>query len=150
MVAKFLELNNFSWHRRPFALSKNGRKVWPIVLFLSATIYRKVINVNFFVFFFVPYLQEHGLLRSKNLATMATWREDFSSLLGSTYNLQISVSMVCLTIACRAFIGSRTNAGYVTIFVVKFAFCAIFARVSVYTIFGFARIINYRNKIFIS
>lgn len=44
--------------------------------------------------------------------------------------------------ACRAFIGSRTNAGYFTIFVVKFAFCAIFARVSVYTIFGFARIIK--------
>ena len=36
-------------------------------------------RVNFFVF--LPYLQDHGLLTSINFATMATWRNNFSSLL---------------------------------------------------------------------
>ena len=36
-------------------------------------------RVNFFVF--LPYLQDHGLLRCINFATMATWRNNFSSLL---------------------------------------------------------------------
>ena len=30
--------------------------------------------------FFPPHLQEHSLLRSRNFATMATWRTDFSSV----------------------------------------------------------------------
>ena len=34
-----------------------------------------------FSFFFLQYLQYHGLLRSRNFATMATWRNDFFSLL---------------------------------------------------------------------
>ena len=33
-----------------------------------------------FVFFFLPYLQDHALLRSRSFATMVTWRNDFSSL----------------------------------------------------------------------
>ena len=33
---------------------------------------RKVMNLNFFVFFCPPYLQDHALLRSSNFATMAT------------------------------------------------------------------------------
>ena len=61
MVSKFLDLNNFSWQRRPFALSNDGRKVWAIVLSLSAT-QRKLIRVNFFVFFFC-----HSLLRSTEI-----------------------------------------------------------------------------------
>ena len=36
MVAKFLDLNNVSSQRRPFPFSKDGRKVWATVLFLSA------------------------------------------------------------------------------------------------------------------
>ena len=36
-------------------------------------------RVNFLVF--LPYLQDHGLLRCINFATMATWRNNFSSLL---------------------------------------------------------------------
>ena len=36
-------------------------------------------RVNFFVF--LPYVQDHGLLRCINFATMATWRNNFSSLL---------------------------------------------------------------------
>ena len=50
MVAKFLDLNNLSWQRRPFVLSNDGKKSWAIVLFLSAIKYRKVIHVNFFAF----------------------------------------------------------------------------------------------------
>ena len=50
MVAKFLDLKNLSWQRRPFLLSNNRRKVWATVLFLSAIMHRKVIHVNFFVF----------------------------------------------------------------------------------------------------
>ena len=37
---------------------------------------RKVMNLNFFVFFCPPYLQDHALLRSSNFATMATWRKN--------------------------------------------------------------------------
>ena len=80
MVAKFLDPNTPSWQRRSFALLNDGRKVWATVLFLSAVIHRKVVHVNFFVFF-LQYLQYHGLLRSRNFATMATWRNDFFSLL---------------------------------------------------------------------
>ena len=44
MVAKFLDLNNLSWQRRPFALSNDKRKVWATVLFLTVIMYRKVIH----------------------------------------------------------------------------------------------------------
>ena len=47
--------------RRPFSLSKEGRKKWATDLFLSAIMHRKVIHVNFFRFF-LPYLQDNGLL----------------------------------------------------------------------------------------
>ena len=40
MVAKFLDLNNLSWQRRPFALSIDGRKVWATILILSAIMHR--------------------------------------------------------------------------------------------------------------
>ena len=36
MVAKFLDLNYCSWHRRSFALTNDRRKLWATVLFLSA------------------------------------------------------------------------------------------------------------------
>ena len=80
MVAKCLDLNSLCWWRRPFAFSNDARKVWATVLFLSAIIHRKVINVNFFRFFFFlpPYLPELSLLRSRNFDTMAFlyWRGD--------------------------------------------------------------------------
>ena len=66
MVAKFLDLNNFSWQRRPFALSNVMR--------------RRVIQTFQLFRFFLPYLQDHGLLRSRNFVTMATWRNDVFSL----------------------------------------------------------------------
>ena len=47
--------------------------------FLSAVKHRKVIHFKASVF--PPYLQLRGLLRSRNFATMAKWRNDFSSLL---------------------------------------------------------------------
>ena len=40
MVAKFLDLNNLSWQRRPFALSNDGRKLWATILILSAIMHR--------------------------------------------------------------------------------------------------------------
>ena len=36
--------------------------------------------ISIFSFFFVPYLQDHGLLRSRNFASMARWRKDFCTL----------------------------------------------------------------------
>ena len=53
MVANFLEV---SWPRRP-----------P----LHCRTHGKFISVKFFSFFFLPYLQDHGLLRSRHFATMA-------------------------------------------------------------------------------
>ena len=79
MVAKSLDLKSLCWWRRSFALSNDARKVWATVLFLSTIMHRKVINGNFFrFFFFLPYLQELGLLRSRNFDTMASlcWRDD--------------------------------------------------------------------------
>ena len=65
MVAQFLDLKNLSWQRRPFALSNDGRKVWANVLFPSATMHTKVTHANFFL----PYLQDCGLLRSRSFST---------------------------------------------------------------------------------
>ena len=46
MVAKFLDFNNISWQRWPFALSNDGRNVWVI----SGVMDRKFIHVHFFFF----------------------------------------------------------------------------------------------------
>ena len=64
MVTKCLDLNHFSWEKRPFAS------------FLCAFMDRKVIPVTFFSA--AVYLQDHGFLRFRNFAAMATWRNDFS------------------------------------------------------------------------
>ena len=82
MVAKLLDFNNISWQRWPFALANDGRKVCSI----SGVIDRKFIPVHFFFFFFLPCLQDHSFLRSRNFVTMATWRNDFSIVytLGAT------------------------------------------------------------------
>ena len=62
--------------RRPFALSNDSMGYRSGSGVQSCT---GKTRVNFFVF--LPYLQDHGLLRCINFATMATWRNNFSSLL---------------------------------------------------------------------
>ena len=74
-----LDLNNLSSPRRPFAVSNDGRVVWATVLFLSESCIGQSCMSIFF--FFLPYLQDHDLLRSKDFDIMATQRNDFSSLL---------------------------------------------------------------------
>ena len=51
MVAKFLDLNNCSWQRRPFAFSNDGRKVWATILIQSQQSRTGVMHVIFIVFF---------------------------------------------------------------------------------------------------
>ena len=63
MVAKFLDLNNFSWQRRPFALLNDGRKVWlPFCSWVQSCTGKSYMSF----FFFLLYLQDHGLLRTRN------------------------------------------------------------------------------------
>ena len=50
------------------------------VLFLSAIMHRKSHTCRF-CHFFLPCLQCHKLLRSRNFATLSTWCNDFSSVL---------------------------------------------------------------------
>ena len=87
MVVKFLDLNNPSWQRRPFAFSneRSGRKVWATVLFLRAIMHKKVIHVNFFVFF--CHICRITVLICRNFATMATWQL-LNSLMDRTYSLR--------------------------------------------------------------
>ena len=83
MVAKFLDLNYCSWHWRSFALTNDRRKLWATVLFLSAIRQLKVIHVNFFVFYAILEGPGRFLLRSRKVATMAAWRNEFFSLLAN-------------------------------------------------------------------
>ena len=55
MVAKFLDLNNCSWQRRPFAFSNDGRKVWATMLIQSAIIHRSH-ACHFYRFFSSCYI----------------------------------------------------------------------------------------------
>ena len=55
MVAKFLDLNNCSWQRRPFAFSNDGRKVWATILIQSAIIHRSH-ACHFYRFFSSCYI----------------------------------------------------------------------------------------------
>ena len=61
MVAKFLDLDRDG----QFAFSNDGRKVWATVLLLSTIMHRK----DCMHVIFIPYLQDLGLLRSRNIAT---------------------------------------------------------------------------------
>ena len=84
--SKFLNLNSLCWQTWLFAwlfaLLKDGRKVWATILFLGAIMHRKVLSIfSFSLFSLLQYLQDHGLLRSRNFVTMVTWCNDFSSLL---------------------------------------------------------------------
>ena len=69
------------------ALLSDGRKVWATTLFLSA-IMHKFVHVNFFL----PYLQDHGLWRSRNFAIMALWCKQL--LLSSVSGLKAFVNHV--------------------------------------------------------
>ena len=82
MVTKFLQNSRIStlFFERDDHLLCRTMKVKFGLPFLSARIHRKVIHVHFFVSF-PPYLQDHCFLRSRNFVTMATRRNDFSSLL---------------------------------------------------------------------
>lgn len=65
--------------RRPFALSNDERKVLATVLFQECNRAQESHTCQFVVF--LPYLQDRGLFRSRNFATMATWPNNFSFLL---------------------------------------------------------------------
>ena len=82
VVAKFQNLNDPSWWWWLFALSNNGRKVWATALFPGAIMHRKVILYLLVFLFLLPYFQDHGLLRSRNFATMTTWCNNLSFLQG--------------------------------------------------------------------
>ena len=77
VVAKFLDLDN-DGH---CIFERWKRKVWTTVLLLSAIVHRLRRCQYFFGFFFLPYLQDLGLLKSRNFARMATWLNDFFYLL---------------------------------------------------------------------
>ena len=64
MVEKFLDLDRDG----QFAFSNDGKKVWATVLPLSTIMHRE----DCIYVFFMPYLQDLGLLRSGHFATMAT------------------------------------------------------------------------------
>ena len=73
MVAKFLELNNLSWQRQPFALSNDGKNSRATVWFLSAIMLIPVI-----FFFFLPY---QGLL----ISNVVMWYNDISTIVDLNY-----------------------------------------------------------------
>ena len=73
MVAKFLHLKNLSWQRRPFTLSND---IWATDLLLSIVMHRSV----FSFFFSTIFVQDYDLLRSRSSSTIATWRNNYSSL----------------------------------------------------------------------
>ena len=83
MVAKILDLNNFSWQRRLISLSNDGRKVWASNLSLSAILHRKFKTI--FMFFPVIFARQRFFSFSvfSNFAPIATWRNDFFLLFTS-------------------------------------------------------------------
>ena len=93
MVAKCQDPNSLCWWRRPFALSNDARNVWATVLFLSAIIHRKVINVNFFRFFAVIFTGARFVKIQK------FWYHGFSLLEG----WQVLTTFFCLNSQKPAF-----------------------------------------------
>ena len=90
MVAKFLDLNNFSWQRRPFALLNDGRKVWVTVLFLSAIMHRKVIHV----IFFSAILAGPRFVEDPKFSPTATSRNDYSPSSSNTLSSFKCISLL--------------------------------------------------------
>ena len=64
MVANFLHLNNLSWYLHCRTMEES--MVYRFALSCTGKSY-----TSFFFPFFLPYLQDHGLLRSRYFATMA-------------------------------------------------------------------------------
>ena len=94
MVAKFLDLNNLSLQRKPFALSNDERKAWATVLILSDKImHRKLTQVMpiFFLFCSAIFARPRFCWDPEFFATIATWRNDFPLI-----KLRIVVVECCL------------------------------------------------------
>ena len=71
MVAKFLDLNNLSWQRRPFVLSNDGKKIVGYRFVPECNQVQESHTCQFLCFF----CHTHGSLRSRKFfSTMATWR----------------------------------------------------------------------------
>ena len=75
MVAKYLDFINLRWqYRNLHCWTMKEKYVLPVCRWVQSCRGKSTI-CQFFIFF-LPYLPYHGLLRSKNFATMATWRDD--------------------------------------------------------------------------
>ena len=71
MVAKFLDLNNLSWQRRPFVLSNDGKKIVGYRFVPECNQVQESHTCQFLCFF----CHTHGSMRSRKFfSTMATWR----------------------------------------------------------------------------
>ena len=70
-------LNNLSWQRRPLLFQSMEEKYE----LLSCSWVKPCKEKSYPWFFFLPYLQNHTLWRSRNLATMAMWHNNLSSLI---------------------------------------------------------------------
>ena len=71
-----------------------------------AVMLRKVIHVSFFFFvFFLPYmyLQNHGLLRSRNFATMARWNNHFFSPFTVQVQFIEVTELLTIIFSCKCF-----------------------------------------------
>ena len=78
MVAKFLELNTFLTETAICSVERGKKSVgYRFVPECNHTHESPACQVFLFL---MQYLQDHGLLRSRNFATMATPRNDFSLL----------------------------------------------------------------------
>ena len=92
MAAKFLDLNNLSWQRRPFALSNEGRNVWDTVCSwvqpCTGEPYMSRFVCLFVCLFFSICAGQQFIEIIRSCATMLLWRNDFSSLEAScSYSL---------------------------------------------------------------
>ena len=79
MVAKFLELNTFFIETAICSVKRGKKSVG--CCFVPECNHTQESRARQVFLFLMRHLQDHGLLRSRNFATMATPRDDFSSLL---------------------------------------------------------------------
>ena len=78
MVTKFLELNTFLTETAICSVEREKTSVG--CRFVPECNYTQESRACRVFLFLTQYLQDHGLLRSRNFATMATPRNDFSLL----------------------------------------------------------------------
>ena len=82
IVAKVLSLNNLSWQRSDSYLHCQMMEERATVFFLSSIMHRKSHTCHFFCFlFFLPYLQDHSFMRSRNFSPLSAWCNNFSFVL---------------------------------------------------------------------